>query len=174
MSHASLIDSEYTMHLISRRTLALTGLLTTVVFAHAMPASDPANPETSVPAVPYQSAFEHYQAAPEASTSPDKAWRAAIAAVASEPDHGSMAGMNMDGATPMAMPMPSGMKMPMDQHQHMDMSKPIPKPMPKDMPMTRDMKMPMQMPKDMQMPMQMPGQEAAPPMNMHHDHGGAK
>ena len=166
------------MHLILRRTLAFTGLLTTVVLAHAMPASDPANPEKSVPEVPYQSAFVQYQAASEASTSPDKAWRAAIAAVASEPDHASMAGMNMDGATPMAMPMPtaeakpaakpmpSGMKMPMDQHQHMDMSKP----MPMDMPMNKDMKMPMPTP----MPTPMPGQDATSPMNMHHDHGGAK
>ena len=168
------------MLLFTRRGLALAGCFAAVSLAHAAANSDPAQPNAAVPATQYQSAFQDYAPAKDASVSPGKEWRAANAAVAADPGHGDMPGMNMGGMSMGGMNMDGAMKMPMPDSNGKSAEKRGPKTMGKPAPMPKGMKMPMKkhpgMKMDMQMDMPMPmdSKGAAPPMEMHHNHGQEK
>jgi hypothetical protein len=124
------------MLFITRPCLAFAGYIAIIVVAQAASIADPSDPATPVSNTPYESAFQTYQPAESNSMSPDKEWRAANAALANEPDHGGMGGMNMGESMQMpepktnkaanAMQMPKDMKMPMDKHPGMDMKMPMP------------------------------------------------
>ena len=128
------------------RRCALAAALVYAGAAHAAPA-DPSDPNSSAPAMQYDSAFKGYQPASDASTSPDKTWRAANDAVAATSGHDAMMTMPMGGSMGMAMPKPGNDPKPSDQAQKMPMDNGMTMPMPK-------------------------GQDAMPGMDMSHDHRG--
>jgi hypothetical protein len=113
------------MRFFTRRGLALAACLAAVSVTHAAANPDPAQSNAAVPATQYQSAFQNYAPVQESSTTPDKEWRAANAALAAEPGDGDMPGMNMgamntDGAMKMPTEKPPGMKMQTDMPMPMN------------------------------------------------------
>ena len=76
------------MHL--QRWVAFGTLLAAALHTHAAQPSrapDPADPAARVPAMTYQSALAGYSPAAKEAPAPDKAWRAANAAVAGQAGH---------------------------------------------------------------------------------------
>jgi hypothetical protein len=114
--------------------------------AYAAP-TEPADPNSSVPAMQYESAFKDYRPAVDPTVSPDKAWRTANDAVAATSGHDGMMNMPMGGSMGMAMPKPGNDSKTSDQEQKTPIDKDMTMPMPK-------------------------GQDAMPGMDMSHDQRG--
>ena len=141
-----------------RRTCIAAALLPLFlgVDGAAAPVADPTSATATVTPQPYESVFKNYRSASDETTSPDKLWRDANAAVAGQGGHAGMAGMTTDGS--MSMPasgeksMPMDMKMPAGNAKSMDQTMPMPEKAPKDAPA--------------------PAAPMPPGMNMHEGHTG--
>lgn len=149
-----------------RRTCIAAALLPLFlgVDVAAAPAADPTSATATVTPQPYESVFKNYRSASDETTSPDKLWRDANAAVAGQGGHAGMAGMTTDGS--MSMPASGEKSMPMDMKMPMDHTMKMPAGNAKSMDQT--MPMPEKAPKDAPAP----AAPMPPGMNMHEGHTG--